>query len=176
LFGEALIDLFSKAWHEDRRIFVVGNGGSGTNAMHFVTDLEKSASDTLQKPFHCLSLNDNTSWITAVGNDYAFDEVFQRQLKTLASPGDILFTISVSGSSPNLVSAVKWAKEHGTFVVALVGGKKGLLAALADFVIVIDSMHYGRVEDAHMGICHMICYAYIEKKVHQKTVAYLHDF
>lgn len=164
-----LIALFKKAWHEDRRVFVFGNGGSAANASHFVTDLGKSASDATGKPFRCLSLNDNMSWITALGNDYSYEDVFLRQLSTLAGPGDIVFTMSVSGNSPNVVAAVKWAKSQGLYVVSLVGGKRGQLAELSDSVIVIDSTHYGRVEDAHMGICHMICYAFIEKKVNLQT-------
>jgi D-sedoheptulose 7-phosphate isomerase len=71
--------------------------------------------------------------------------------------------MSVSGSSPNLVAAVEWAKKNGVYTIALVGGKKGKLAEIADFVVVADSIHYGRVEDVHMGICHMICYAFMEK-------------
>jgi D-sedoheptulose 7-phosphate isomerase len=162
---EALIHLFSQAWQDDRKIFVFGNGGSAANASHFVTDLGKGASDTLQKPFHCLSFNDNMPWITAIGNDYSFEDVFLRQLKTLATPKDILFTMSVSGNSPNLVAAVKWAKSQGLYVISLVGANRGQLAELSDFTVVIDSTHYGRVEDAHMGICHMICYAFIEKEI-----------
>lgn len=161
----ALIDLFGQAWQADRKIFVFGNGGSAANASHFVTDLGKGASDAMKKPFHCLSFNDNMPWVTAIGNDYSFEDVFLRQLKTLANPGDLLFTMSVSGNSPNLVAAVKWAKQQGIYVIALVGANRGQLAELSDFVIVVSSTHYGRVEDAHMGICHMICYAFIEQKV-----------
>ena len=161
----ALIELFHTAWKEDRKIFVFGNGGSAANASHFVTDLGKGASDMLPKPFRCLSLNDNTPWMTALGNDYHFEEVFSRQLNNFASAGDILFTMSVSGNSPNLVKAVEWGKKQGLHTVALVGGKRGKLAQLADFVLAIESAHYGRVEDAHMGICHMICYAFMEKAV-----------
>jgi D-sedoheptulose 7-phosphate isomerase len=73
--------------------------------------------------------------------------------------------MSVSGNSPNLVAAFEWAKEHGLHTIALVGGKKGKLAEIADFVITINSTHYGRVEDAHMGICHMICYAFMEHSI-----------
>ncbi len=158
-----LIELFSTAWKEDRKIFVFGNGGSAANASHFVTDLGKGASDVLPKPFRCLSLNDNTPWMTALANDYNFDEVFSRQLNNFASPGDLLFTMSVSGNSPNLVAAVEWGKKHGLHTIALVGGKGGKLAELADVVVAINSTHYGRVEDAHMGICHMICYAFMER-------------
>lgn len=161
----AIIDLFKKAWKEGRKIFVFGNGGSGTNSSHFVTDLGKGASDVLPKPFRCLSLNDNTPWMTALSNDYKFEEVFSRQINNFAEPGDILFTMSVSGNSPNLVTAIEWGKKHGVYTIALVGGKRGKLAELADQVVVIDSTHYGRVEDAHMAICHMICYAFMEKAV-----------
>ena len=162
-----LIELFKKAWQEDTRIFVLGNGGSAANASHFVTDLGKSASDAMGKPFRCLSLNDNVSWITAIGNDYSYEDVFLRQLNALAEPGDILFVMSVSGASPNVVAAVKWAKQNSIYTISLVGGKRGSLADLSDFSIVIDSTHYGRVEDAHMGICHMICYAFIEGQVNK---------
>ncbi|MEJ7913771.1 MAG: SIS domain-containing protein [Chitinophagaceae bacterium] len=160
-----LIELFSTAWREDRKIFVFGNGGSAANASHFVTDLGKGASDALPKPFRCLSLNDNTPWMTALANDYHFGEVFSRQLNNFAAQGDILFTMSVSGNSPNLVAAVELGKKLGLHTIALVGGKRGKLAELADLVIAIDSTHYGRVEDAHMGICHMICYAFMEQTV-----------
>lgn len=162
---EQLIKKFHKAWKDDRQIFVFGNGGSAANASHFVTDLGKSASDAMGKPFRCMSLNDNVSWITAIGNDYAYHEVFSRQLINFAKRDDILFVLSVSGNSPNVVTAVEWAKSQGVYVIALVGGKRGRLAEIADFSIVIDSTHFGRVEDAHMGICHMICYSFIEGKV-----------
>ena len=76
--------------------------------------------------------------------------------------------LSVSGDSPNLVKAIEWAKNNQMHNIALVGGKKGKLAELADTVMVIDDTHYGRVEDAQMGICHMICYAFIEKDELQK--------
>jgi D-sedoheptulose 7-phosphate isomerase len=157
-----LIETFQKAVQEDRQIFVFGNGGSAAKASHFMTDLGKGSSDKTKKRFRCLSLNDNMSWITALGNDYAYEDVFVRQLMNYAKPGDLAMVMSVSGNSPNLVKAIEWAKENGVYTVALVGAKKGQLAQLADHTIVIDSTHYGRVEDAHMGICHMICYAFME--------------
>jgi D-sedoheptulose 7-phosphate isomerase len=157
-----LIELFREAHRNDRQIFVFGNGGSASNSSHFITDLGKGASDKLRSRFRCLSLNDNISWITALGNDYAYEDVFLRQLQNFARPGDIAMTMSVSGNSPNLVKAIDWAVNNGMYTVALVGAKRGRLAQLAQKVIVIDSEHYGRVEDAHMGICHMLCYAFME--------------
>ncbi len=158
----SIIDTFADALKNDRHIFIFGNGGSASNASHFITDLGKGASDKLDKRFRCLSLNDNISWITALGNDYAYDDVFIRQLQNFAKPGDIVMTLSVSGNSPNLVKAIDWAVNNGMYTIALVGRKRGKLAQLAQKLVVIDSEHYGRVEDAHMGICHMICYAFME--------------
>jgi D-sedoheptulose 7-phosphate isomerase len=155
--------ILKEAHSEGRQIFVFGNGGSAANASHFSTDLGKGSSDTLGKRFKVLSINDNVSWMTAISNDYSYDDVFRRQLENYATEGDIVLTMSVSGNSPNLVNAVKWANENKLQSIALVGGKRGALAELAKEVIVIDSEHYGRVEDAHMGICHMLCYAFMEE-------------
>ncbi|MBD0293882.1 MAG: SIS domain-containing protein [Flavisolibacter sp.] len=160
---EKLITTFRKALKENRQIFVFGNGGSACNASHFVTDLGKSSSDKTYRRFRCLSLNDNVSWITAIGNDYAYEDIFLRQLENYARPNDIVMTLSVSGSSPNIVKAVEWCRQNDVYTIALVGGKKGKVAPLADHVITIDDTHYGRVEDCQMHICHMICYAFIEQ-------------
>jgi len=158
-----LIAIYEKAWAENRQMFVCGNGGSATNASHFITDLSKAASDKMDKPFKGMSLNEHLSWITALGNDYAYEDIYVRQLMNFAQAGDLLMLLSVSGNSPNLVKAAQWAKAHGVFVIALVSSRPCQLAELADFVIAVDETHYGRVEDAHMGICHMVCYAFIEK-------------
>jgi D-sedoheptulose 7-phosphate isomerase len=157
-----LIHRLRAALAEDRQIFVFGNGGSAANASHFVTDLGKGASDKVGKRFRCLSINDNVSWITALGNDYAYEDVYVRQLENFARPGDFVMVMSVSGNSPNVVKAVEWAKRNGVYTAALVGGKRGRLAEIADEAVVINSHHYGRVEDAHMAICHMLCYAFME--------------
>lgn len=157
-----MIEKLRRALKEDRQIFVFGNGGSAMNASHFVTDLGKGSSDKIGARFRCLSLNDNVSWITALGNDYSYEDIFVRQLMNYGRPGDIVLVMSVSGNSPNVVRGVEWAKRNGLQTIALVGGKKGKLAEIAEQVVVIDSTHYGRVEDAQMGICHMLCYAFME--------------
>jgi D-sedoheptulose 7-phosphate isomerase len=144
-----IVKILLKANKENRQIFVFGNGGSAATSSHFITDLGKSASD-------------KTAWITAIGNDYSYEDVFLLQLKNYAQPGDVVITMSVSGSSPNLVKAFEWAKANGLETIALVGGKKGKLTSIAKHVVVIDSQHYGIVEDAHMVISHLICYAFIE--------------
>jgi D-sedoheptulose 7-phosphate isomerase len=158
-----IIEKFRQALKGDRQIFVFGNGGSAANASHFATDLGKGSSDKLGKRFRVLSLNDNASWMTALGNDYAYEDVFVRQLMNYGKTGDLVMAMSVSGNSPNVVKAVEWANKNGLHTIALVGGKSGKLAQLAHQAIVVKDTHYGRVEDAHMGICHMICYAFMEQ-------------
>ena len=164
-----LIETLKAALKEDRQIFVFGNGGSAANASHFATDLGKGASDKVGKRFRVVSLNDNVSWMTALGNDYSYADIFSGQLKNYGRAGDIAMGISVSGNSPNCVKAMEWARDHGLQTVALVGGKGGRMAEIAEQVLMIKDTHYGRVEDAQMGICHMLCYAFIEKP------AYVHE-
>ena len=159
---ESIILKLKEAHAEGRQIFLFGNGGSASNASHFATDLGKGSSDVLGKRFKVLSLNDNVSWMSAIGNDYDYDDVYLRQLENYGQAGDIALTMSVSGSSPNLVKAFEWANANGLHTIALVGGKRGKLAELANETIVIDDTHYGRAEDCQMGIAHMLCYAFME--------------
>ena len=157
-----LIEDLAAAVKADRNIFVFGNGGSAANSSHFATDLGKGASDKVGKRFRVLSLNDNVSWMTALANDYSYEDAFVGQLQNYGRPGDIALGISVSGNSPNCVKALEWAKANGLKTVALVGGKRGRMSEIAEQVLVIKDTHYGRVEDAQMGICHMLCYAFME--------------
>lgn len=157
-----IIEKLRVALKDDRQIFVFGNGGSAANSSHFATDLGKGASDKAGKRFRVLSLNDNVSWMTALGNDYSYEDVFVGQLQNYGKPGDVVLTMSVSGNSPNCMKALEWAKKNGLKTIALVGAKRGRMAEIAEQTIVINDTHYGRVEDAHMGICHMVCYAFME--------------
>jgi len=157
-----LIEKLRAAHKEEKNIYVFGNGGSASNSSHFATDLGKGSSDKLGKRFRVLSLTDNVSWMTALGNDYSYEDIFVGQLQNYGKPGDVALGISVSGNSPNCVKALEWAKKHGLKTVALVGAKRGRMAEVAEQVIVINDTHYGRVEDAQMGICHMLCYAFME--------------
>src|ERR1044072_2347934 len=107
-----LIQLMRSALQGDRHIYVFGNGGSAMNSSHFATDLGKGASDKIGKRFRVLSLNDNVSWMTALGNDYAYEDVFVRQLENYGRARDIVLALSVSGNSPNVVKALEWAKAN----------------------------------------------------------------
>lgn len=150
------------AWQRDAQVFVMGNGGSASNASHFATDLGKGASDKMSRPFRVLSLTDNVAWLTAIGNDYSYDDTFVRQLRNYARKGDLVLAVSVSGNSENLVKAVEWSNAHGLESAAIVGAKRGKLADIARQSIAIQDTHYGRVEDVQMQILHMLCYAFME--------------
>lgn len=157
-----LINRFVQANTGKKQIFVFGNGGSAANSSHFVNDMAKSASDVLPNRFKCLSLNEHMSLITAISNDYDYKDIFRRQIENFANKDDLLLTMSVSGNSANLVEAVEWANRNGLHTMALLGGNRGKLAEIARECIIVDSVHYGHVEDIHMLICHMIIYAFME--------------
>lgn len=159
-----LIGWMKEARDQGRQIFVVGNGGSATTASHFATDIGKGAS--LDKPtrFRILSLTDNNGWMTALGNDLAYEAIFVEQLKNFARPGDLLVAISVSGNSPNVVKAVEWARQAGCRTVGLVGAKGGRVGELADLAIHAPTDHFGRAEDAHLVVTHIAGYFFIEDR------------
>ena len=157
-----IIEVLRAAHRDDRQVFAMGNGGSAATAQHFICDLGKGASDKIGKRFRCMSLNDNVAWMTAIGNDYAYEDVFVRQLENFARAGDVALTMSVSGNSPNLVKAFAWANAHGLTTIAIVGGRRGTLATLAQHVVVVDGQHYGQVEDAHMCVAHILAYAFMD--------------
>ena len=161
-------EMLRQAWTDERQLFAFGNGGSAMNASHFITDLGKSSSDQLSKTngkrFRCTCLNESISWITALGNDYSYEDVYVGQLQNYARPGDLVLVLSVSGSSPNVVKAVEWANAHGCTTLALVGGNGGRLAEIATEHIRLPDTHFGRVEDAQMTICHLLCYCFIDNE------------
>lgn len=156
---DALTDLVHRAWREDRRVFVFGNGGSAYTASHQVTDLVKTAAVAGRKRLSALSLVDNVGLTTALGNDISYDETFAYPLATYARPGDLALAITCSGNSPNVLRACAWAREHGVAVVALTGFSGGKVKDLADLHINVPSENYGMIEDVHMTIGHIIAQA-----------------
>lgn len=167
-----VVDILYDARGINKQIFVIGNGGSSSNASHFSTDLGKSASDAIntvvkRERFKVISLNENLSWITAIGNDYSYDDIFVKQLENYAEPGDVLLILGVSGTSKNIMKAAKWARDNGVYVIGFMGYKfpiDGTLKEMAHECFVIDDTHYGRVEDTEMVICHLLTYIFIENK------------
>ncbi len=156
------IEWFREARDEGRQIFVCGNGGSAATASHFATDIVKGASYLRPVRFRIIALTDSLSTITAYANDVGYDCVFAEQLRNFARPGDTVMAISGSGNSPNVVEAVKAGNELGCRTLALTGRDGGKLGPLANLNIHVCEPHMGRIEDAHMIVCHMICYAFMD--------------
>lgn len=138
-------------------IFFIGNGGSAATASHFANDLAIGCND-YENPFRVISLNDNVSILTAIGNDFGYEEVFVRQLRVYGNKGDIIVGISASGNSKNLINAFEYAKSIGIKTVALTAFDGGLMRSIADEGIHIPTgnKEYGPAEDAHMILDHLI--------------------
>jgi D-sedoheptulose 7-phosphate isomerase len=159
---QSLADLMHAAYQQGRFIFVIGNGGSGSNASHFCEDIGKGTlrreffDDDRKKRFRILSLTDNTPYILAWGNDEGFDRVFVEQLKNLASPGDLLIAISGSGNSPNILRAVEWANQHGLTTFGCTGFSGGKLRGLARYGLHVPLDDMGIVESIHLTAFHWV--------------------
>jgi D-sedoheptulose 7-phosphate isomerase len=157
------IEWFHQARDGSKTIFVCGNGGSASTASHFTCDIIKGASFNRAQRFRILSLADSLPTLTAYSNDVSYDCVFVEQLKNFAQAGDLVMCISGSGNSPNVVRAMEYANSIGCKTIALTGRDGGKLAPLAQLNIHVPVPHMGRIEDAHMVVCHMIAYHFMEQ-------------
>jgi D-sedoheptulose 7-phosphate isomerase len=156
------IEMFLQARAADRQVFVFGNGGSASTASHFVCDMVKGASFNRASRFRIMALTDSLPTITAYSNDVAYDAIFLEQLKNFARPGDLVMGISGSGNSPNVLRAMEYANSIGCNTIALTGRDGGKLAGLGKLNVHVPNVHMGRIEDAHMIVCHMICYYFMD--------------
>lgn len=157
------IEILSAARERQRHIFVCGNGGSASTALHFVCDMVKGASFNRDVRFRIMALTDSLPTITAYSNDVGYDCVFAEQLKNFAEAGDVFMAISGSGNSANVLCAMQYANSIGCQTIALTGRDGGKLGPLAQVQIRVAEPHMGRIEDAHMVVCHMLCYYFMEQ-------------
>lgn len=153
-----IVDQIERCRKQDSTIYIIGNGGSASIASHMANDLGIGARHEGVKPLRILSLNDNISVITALGNDMGYESVFVEQLRPVLKKDDLLIAFSVSGNSPNIISAVELAKEKGVPVVGCTGFDGGKLKQLCDlsFHIENEKGYYGPPEDAFMIMDHLI--------------------
>ena len=138
------------------RVFLCGNGGSAADAQHIAAELSGRFRHD-REPLPAEALHANTSYLTAVANDYGFEEVYARLLKGQGRRGDMLIGFSTSGNSPNMVKVFAAAKETGITAVALTGSSGGELKPLADILINIPCDDTPRIQEAHIMIAHIIC-------------------
>ena len=157
-----LADRIFECYQQGRFVFVIGNGGSGSNASHFCEDLGKCTlrredfENDKKKRLRIISLTDNTPYILAWANDEGFDRVFVEQLKNLASPGDLLIAISGSGNSPNVLRAVEWANRNGLKTFGCTGFLGGKLRTLAQQGLHVPLEDMGIVESVHLSAFHWV--------------------
>jgi D-sedoheptulose 7-phosphate isomerase len=163
------IDAMAQARDAGRHIFVCGNGGSASTASHFACDIVKGASYNRKQRFKIMALTDQLPTLTAYANDVSYDCVFVEQLKNFAGRGDLLIAISGSGNSPNVVRAVEYANSIGCNTIALTGRDGGKVGPIANLNIQVPVPHMGRIEDAHMIVCHMIGYYFMENAASSTT-------
>lgn len=169
------IETLWQARERHARIFFIGNGGSASTASHFANDID-IGTRTWSKPFRAVSLSDNMAVLTAIGNDYGYDEIFVRQLMTQMTAGDVLVAISASGNSANIIKAVEYANANGMVTVGLTGFDGGELKKTAQMSVHVPTRkgEYGPVEDIHLILDHLTT-AFLYKTCHSETMANVNE-
>jgi D-sedoheptulose 7-phosphate isomerase len=138
------------------KLLAMGNGGSAADAQHLVAELV-GRFRAERRPFPALALTTDPSIVTAVANDYGFDELFARQVRAHARPGDVVLALSTSGNSENVRRGLAAAREGGATTVALLGGSGGRLRGVADVEILVPSEETPRIQEAHIALLHVLC-------------------
>ena len=147
----------------NKKTILAGNGGSAADAQHIAAELVgRYGFDRPSLP--SLALTTDTSNLTAIGNDYGYDQVFSRQLEGMGQEGDVFIGISTSGNSVNIIKAFESAKQKGIFTVALTGRDGGEMGKLADIALIVPSDSTPRIQESHILIGHIIC-DIIEKEI-----------
>tara|TARA_B100000029_G_scaffold76093_1_gene67838 strand:+ start:193 stop:768 length:576 start_codon:yes stop_codon:yes gene_type:complete len=155
---ESISETLYIAWQNRQNIFCIGNGGSAATSAHFATDLSWGRKATDQDRPKAVSLTTNTSILTAISNDIGYDFVFYEQLKTFLRKNDIVFAISASGNSPNVIKAIEYANSIGSITIGLSGFDGGKMKTICQKCVHINTNQgeYELVEDVHHAICHML--------------------
>lgn len=151
-----LAEHLSKAFTNNKKLLLCGNGGSAADAQHLAAEFVNRF-QLERKPLPALALTTDTSIITSVANDYSYDEVFSKQINALGVQGDILLAISTSGRSENVLSAIRTAKKKGLYTVGFIGGDGGEMRRLVDLALVVESDQTPRVQETHILAGHLIC-------------------
>lgn len=158
---ELATDMVMETYRNNGQIFIFGNGGSASISSHLACDLGKGTLrrvyDNSERRLRTISLTDNVAIMTAFANDLSFDDIFVQQLRNLVETGDLIIAFSGSGNSKNIIKAVQYAKQSGARTIGLLGFKTGgKLKDMVDCAIVVDSNHYGPIEDLHQILSHLL--------------------
>ncbi|MFZ3200882.1 MAG: SIS domain-containing protein [Candidatus Acidiferrales bacterium] len=150
------VDLLYSSMVAGGQLLLAGNGGSAADAQHIAAELTGRFLIE-RRPFRALALHGNTSALTAVGNDYGYEQVFARELTAHARPGDVLLAISTSGNSSNILRAIEVARQGKVSVVGLTGGTGGQMRAACDICLCVQTRSTPRMQEMHITIGHTIC-------------------
>lgn len=153
---EAVADVMVKALREGKRILWCGNGGSAADAQHLAAELSGRFYYD-RPPLNSEAMHCNTSYLTAVANDYGYDLIYSRMIDGACKPGDVLVGISTSGNSVNICNAFRKAKELGVITVAMTGETGGKMKEMADYLLNVPSTDTPRIQESHIMLGHIIC-------------------
>ena len=148
--------VITQAYAEGHKVLIMGNGGSAADAQHIAGEMVGKFY-LHRSSLPALALTSNSGILTAIANDYSYEDVFKRQVQALTKPGDIVIGISTSGQSPNVISAIKEAKHLGAITVSF-SGQNGILQTNVDYALVIPSIDTPRIQETYMAAGHIICY------------------
>jgi D-sedoheptulose 7-phosphate isomerase len=151
-----MAEVIAQAIENGRMIFTCGNGGSAADAQHIAGELVGRFRRKV-KGYKAMALTTNSSVVTALANDYSFDEIFSRQLESRGCEGDVLLALSTSGGSPNVIRAAETANELGMTSLAFSGRGGGKLAAVSRIVVVVPHDDFARIQEVHMTLGHILC-------------------
>jgi D-sedoheptulose 7-phosphate isomerase len=151
-----VIKLVSHTFEVGNKLFFFGNGGSAADAQHLAAEfVNRYVMD--RPPLPAIALTTDASVLTSVSNDFAFNEIFAKQIRALGKERDVAIGITTSGNSPNVVKAFEVAKEMGIKTIALTGNDGGIIARIADFSLIVPSTSTPRIQEAHILIGHILC-------------------
>jgi len=152
----SISSFIADALKKGHKIIVFGNGGSASDSQHFTAELVGKFMKN-RKPLPAISLTTNTSILTAIANDYSFEDIFSRQIEALANKGDVVIAISTSGLSENVLKAVETAKKMKIATIGLTGANGGKLSLLADLCIKVPTVITPRIQEEHITVLHILC-------------------
>ena len=154
---QRLADCCTRSLSQGGKIMLFGNGGSAADAQHIATELTVKYLVN-RKAMAAIALTTDTSTLTAASNDYGYDFIFQRQIEALGKPSDVAIGISTSGTSPNVIYALKSASELGLIAAGLSGNKGGDMVSIADPLLVVPSSDTPRIQEMHILLLHLLCH------------------
>lgn len=153
---QQVVNISIQAFQKDKKLLFCGNGGSAADAQHLAAEFSGRFYID-RKPLFAEALHVNTSYLTAVANDYSFDEIYSRMVISKGRSGDVLFGLSTSGNSKNIIRAFEQAREQGVITIGMTGESGGKMKALSDILINIPSTDTPRIQEAHITVGHIIC-------------------